>query len=421
VSLRVRIEIAPGPYHVGEGIELAAGVPARDQRPALELPRLRQADLWTTGTSFKPLSASGIGPVQAGENVFVTQLRIVPRRAGPLEIPPIIARLGGQSGRSHARRIEVEPVPLEGRPAEFLGGVGDFSVHAAAEPASVRVGQVLTYRIELKGPAAWGSVAPPDLARLRQLALAPRVDARPDELINEPPSRTFIYQIRLTRPGTAVLPPVAIAAFDPRLERFITRVTRGVPITAVAVSSFDAGSLNYSAPEPGRTARAVRAWLPWAAGLVVLLSGAALAVAIHRRYTAARQLGPIGAQRFARKVALLFRHMPRFVRDPQEFVARKSIQGLITYARIGAGRPPGALTPSEARSVVAKLTGSAELADRAAALVERCDRILFSNRPDADMPDPALRGHARDLFEDLGRAPAAVRETVSEPPSPETG
>ena len=164
--LRVRTEVEPGPYYVGEGFELTVGVNARDQRPELELPAIRHGEIWTIGTAFKPLSATGIGRVVSGENLFVTRLRVVPRRPGPLEIPPITARLGGRSGRSRQLRLDVMGVPPEGRPAAFLGGVGDFSVEADVSPATVRVGQELTYRITVTGPAAWGMTARPDLSRL---------------------------------------------------------------------------------------------------------------------------------------------------------------------------------------------------------------------------------------------------------------
>jgi hypothetical protein len=111
--------------------------------------------------------------------------------------------------------------------------------------------------------------------------------------------------------------------------------------------------------------------------------------------------------------------MPRHVTDQQEFIARKSVKGLITYARIGAGRPPGALTPSEARAVVTHLTGSAELGGLAAALVEQCDRVLFSECPAADAaPGNEISRLARNLFEALGQSAAARSARLSEPPAP---
>ena len=95
-----------------------------------------------------------------GRNVFLTRLRLVPHQAGPLLVPPVEAHFDGQSGKSKAITLVVEPVPLEDRPAQFLGGVGEFSLDAAVVPATIRLGQELIYRITIKGPAAWGSVEP---------------------------------------------------------------------------------------------------------------------------------------------------------------------------------------------------------------------------------------------------------------------
>ncbi len=65
-ALRVRLEAGPGPYYKGQGVEMAALVLGRDQRPRIELPRLSHAEIWTAGTSFKPVSATGIGSVESG-------------------------------------------------------------------------------------------------------------------------------------------------------------------------------------------------------------------------------------------------------------------------------------------------------------------------------------------------------------------
>ena len=185
----------------------SALVLGRDQRPKIELPRLSHAEIWIAGTSFKPVSATGIGSLESSDNLFITRLRIVPHRSGPLEIPPVLARIDDRSGRSKPLRLTIEPVPLEGRPAGFLGGVGEFSVQATALPASVRVGQELIYRIAIKGPAAWGSTLRPDLGRFDRIPLDLRVENLPDERTNEPPSMTFVYRIRPTRGGTEFYPP----------------------------------------------------------------------------------------------------------------------------------------------------------------------------------------------------------------------
>ena len=171
-----------------------------------------------------------------------------PTRAGTLEIPAVQAELKGRSGRSQPKSVSIQAVPLPGRPAEFLGGVGRFELHAEASPKVVRVGQELDFRIKVTGPAAWGMTDRPDLGRYGRLGLGLRIEPKPDETIDEPPARTFVYRLRPTQAGEAVLPPVAIAAFDPSLSHYVTHVTAGVPIRVVAVPSFDPTTINYEPP-----------------------------------------------------------------------------------------------------------------------------------------------------------------------------
>src|SRR5262249_47460240 len=153
-----------------------------------------------------------------------TRFRVVARRAGLLEVPSIKASVRDRSGRSRPIRVPIEPLPPLQRPAEFLGGVGRFELHAEATPKLVQVGRNVTFRIKVTGSAAWGMTGRPELARFDQLPLGLRIQPEPDETTVEPPTRTFVYRLRPTRAGEAVLPPVAIAAFDPAVKRYVTRV-----------------------------------------------------------------------------------------------------------------------------------------------------------------------------------------------------
>ena len=203
--------------------------------------------------------------------------------------------------------MTVHPVPPEGRPAEFLGGVGRFSIRAEAEPRSVRVGQELTYRITVDGPAAWGMTGRPDLKRFDRLPIGLRIEAGPVELTNEPPSRTFAYTLRPTRPGDAVLPPVAIAAFDPSSRHYLTRVTPSVPIRVVAVPTFDPATIPdldaIRRPIDANQAAAIGTG-PSRASAALLLAGSAAAIAwVRRRARLAGRLGgPVAARRFAARI-----------------------------------------------------------------------------------------------------------------------
>jgi hypothetical protein len=435
---RARVRAAPGPYYPGQGIELDVRVTGRDQRPRIELPSIEKADIWTIGTSFQPINTTGIGSTISGENLFITQLRVVPRREGLLEIPPIVARLDGRSGRSQRIRLRVESLPLEGRTAQFLGGVGEFNIDAQAMPSTVRVGEDITYRIRVSGPAAWGMTSPPDLSRFEQIALAPRIDLLPDESNNEPPIRTFVYRVRPTRAGEGVLPPVPIAAFDPQLKRYVTKVTRGVSIKALAIPAFDPKTLDYTIPdiEQERDHGISRSLIV----PLVLLGFVALGVFIGRLRSKAKRSGPEAARHLARRILRDLEQRPspgRLYRKgevPRESdwidnevtsgqrvqAARKIAEGLIAYARVGAGRPPGAMTPAEAREVVASVAGSESLGEEAANVMELCDLALFAARPLHHHPTRLLES-ARGLFSALASGPVDRVDPLSDSRAGENG
>jgi hypothetical protein len=353
------------------------------------------ADIWPIETDVRPLTATGIGATIAQENLFLTRFRLVPRKAGELDIPPIRAEAGERIGKSRPISFTAQPPPIEGRPGAFLGGIGGLEIHTEAEPATLRVGQTIEYRIRLDGPAAWGSTIRPDVGWFDRLPLGLRIEPTGDELVPEPPSRTFTYRLRPTRAGEAVLPAVLIAWFDPKLGRYQTKTTSPVPIRAVAVPGFDARSIDYRPPPVRRLSRTERGLLLLGATILV---GATLAAGrwLWRRWRRFRpnkaNLG--AARRFAARTTHTFDTTPA---DPAE-AARRITEALIRYLELGSGRPPGALTPAEAGRGVADLTGSAALGDQAERLLAACDRTLYgiAGGPVLD------RDEARQLFRDLG-------------------
>jgi hypothetical protein len=409
-GLRVEVEVAGGVHYVGQGFELVVGVVGAGHRPEVDPPAIAGADVWLIRNELRPISVSGIGSVVGESNVFVSRFRVVPRRAGALEIPPVRARLKDEAGRSRPARVTVRPVPPEGRPAEFLGGVGRFALRAEATPRAVRVGQELEYRIAVTGPAAWGMTGRPELKRFDRLGVGLRIGPKPIEAIHEPPSRTFVYRLRPTRPGEVVLPPVSISAFDPPTSRYVTRVTPSVPVRVAAVPAFDPATIPDLSPAGGSDAygSAVRAWAGGLGAAVLLLGSAAAILWVRRRARLAGRLGgPAASRRFAARMAR--RLAPGWPGQPQQLALQVS-SALIRYLKLGIGRPPGALTPDEAGEGVARCTGSAELGAMAARLAARCDGLQYRGAPEPSEDPERFREDVRDLFARLGRVGMAQRE-----------
>lgn len=393
--LRIKLQLAKGPYYVGQGIILTAGVVGEADRPKVEAPKIPDAEVWPIETDVKPLTATGIGETVAQENLFLTRFRLVPRKAGKIEVPSVRAETNGRIGKSRPVTLAVQPPPIEGRPVTFLGGIGGLEVHTEAEPTTLRVGQTFEYRIRLDGPAAWGSTIRPDVGRFDRVPLGLRIEPIRDELVPEPPSRTFTYRLRPTRAGEAVLPATLISWFDPTLRRYQTKTTSSVPVRVVAVPEFDAGSIEYRPPPIRPLSRMEKALLLLGA---TVLAGAALAAGWwlwrYRRRFRANKANLGAARRFAARTSHTFDAIPRGSTE----AARRITEGLIRYLELGSGRPPGALTPAEAGRGIADLTGSAALGGRAERMVAACDRTLYG----IDGDSVPIHDEARQLFRDLG-------------------
>jgi hypothetical protein len=234
--------------------------------------------------------------------------------------------------------------------------------------------------------------AAPSLARFGQLPLGLEV-APPVVVVEEsPPARRFRYRIRPTRAGSAALPPVAVAAFDPASVHYVTRVTPSVPLGVVDVPRFDPAEIAYPVPTPAaptRSAERAPRWPVVFAGILGMLPVCASLVAVlrRRRNDAARRL-------LRRGRAL----------DPQGVPAGSSRligDALAEYLQAASGRPHGALTPAEARCSIEQATGDPRLAERAGALIDACDRARYSS----DTPAGAeLVGEALALFRRIAEA-----------------
>ena len=94
--------------------------------------------------------------------------------------------------------------------------------------------------------------------------------------------------------------------------------------------------------------------------------------------------------------------------------AQKISENLTRYLELGSGRPPGALTPIEARQGVVEITGSDELGGQVEQLAAHCDRALYGERygePNA----LELLNSARQLFHTLGLVKSSYRRRLEQP------
>lgn len=390
--IRASWEIARGPIYVGQGVEAHLNVVASATRPTTEMPKTESLDLVPlSGIEVRPLAATGIGDVVEVTNAYRIPVRIVPRRAGKLILPPIRIEADGRMGTVPPRTIAVRAAPTLGRTSAFLGGVGTVVASAEARPSAVRVGDPFEYRITLEGPGAVGSVGPPRLDGLDRLGLGIRVEPQPDEATVEPPRRTFRFRLRPIRAGDAAIPPFRVSWLDPATGSYRVTATRSVPIRVVDVPEFDPARVAFPDVSGRRANRAVAAAGVGLAGL--LLAGGVLLFAKWRT-AKSRKVNP-------RRIADGLASRVAGIEDPDSLVVAAN-EAVVEFFNAVSGRPPGVLTPGEARAWAKALTGRDDDAERAERLIAILDRWRYGEDHNLAAEEEP-RAMTITLLKDLGK------------------
>lgn len=390
-SVLVDIRVPNGPFYVGQEILLQVDIEGGTGHPQITVPKLANADLAQLPTELDSTSSLSSDHNRSRVVSDRVALRLTPRQPGTLRIPPLSFRSGERTARSRAIRLNVAEVPSTGRPAEFLGGVGPFTLNAGVEPSRLLLGQTFEYRIEVKGPGARGMIRQPVLKRFENQSLGLRVQALPVEFAEDQASRIFRYRVRAQRSGEFRLPPVSLASFDPISHRFITKATPGLRVTVRDVPKLDPNTLDYRLPE--ETVRRGISWMILIPVTLGILFIGILWPRVRRTLVAKRN------DRALRRLTTSIRGRITKASDPSE-AARFISEGLIEYLNRTTGRPTGALTPPEAREGIAQLGEDRSFEKRAEEIVARCDRALFAG-DGAELN--GLVSTALAFFQDLDR------------------
>ncbi len=135
---------------------------------------------------------------------------------------------------SNQPTLTVLPLPSQGRPADFTGLVGAYSLAVTATPTQVKVGDPITLTVQVAGPAVAG-VKLPDLAR--ELGADFKV---PDEMAPGEGSgvlKTFTQTIRASKAGVKEIPSLHLSYFNPASSRYETASSQPVPLKVSAAKT----------------------------------------------------------------------------------------------------------------------------------------------------------------------------------------
>jgi len=370
-----------------------------------------------------------------GEEWYVYELgtSVSADRPGPLDLGEIDLRVGLPRSAGGGERlltivpaapnIVVQPVPSEGRPADFTGAVGIFEIDAKARPTRASVGDPITLTLTVvdrtPGGADMARLLPPPISDQADLARAFRIPNEPIAGTVNGRTKVFTQTLRPLSERVTEIPPISFSFFDPRLREFRTVRSEPIALTVLPTERVDVTALpggaaagrTPTAPERSLTeieggivaSRPVspamlgvdRLQLGWGLGAALLLPPVLAIAAMAWRRRADRVDGDDRLRR-ARQALPSARRALRGAED-----AATVVTALTAYLADRSGLAAASLTRREALAL-AKSSGADEaLLSALDGLLAGGERAAFAGRA-AETP-ASLRSSALELLARLER------------------
>lgn len=127
--------------------------------------------------------------------------------------------------------LTVKPLPEAGRPADYSGLVGRYTLSATASPTNVNVGDPITLTLALNGSEYLKHFEFPSLQKQHALAEEFRI---PDEMAPgrmDGKLKVFTQTIRAQAAVVKEIPPVTLTYFDSDQGAYVTAATQPIPLT----------------------------------------------------------------------------------------------------------------------------------------------------------------------------------------------
>jgi hypothetical protein len=216
-------------------------------------------------------------------NIVTFRSAVTPAKSGELEIPPAMMEgrmvaAGGPAGldpffdqffqnfpmpgfgraeniqaSTDRTRLDVQALPQDGRPENFSGAVGQFTMKASADPKSVDAGEPVTLTLKVEGRGSFDAMTPPELTGADGWrTYAPKESFDGNDAIGFGGTKTFEYSM-VAREDRSATPGASFSYFDPLKKKYVTLTSDPVAVTAAG---------GGSAADDAQTAAATDADLP---------------------------------------------------------------------------------------------------------------------------------------------------------------
>jgi hypothetical protein len=179
---------------------------------------------------------------------------LIPKQAGTVQIQPSTVSADMAVGKSSRGRgafddffgpqyqyerfavtsepaaIEVQPLPQEGRPADFYGLVGNYTITALANPTQVSIGDPITLTISIGGGKYLKPVQWPNLEEIKALSDNFKIPSERADAQIKGSMKVFTQTIRANNDKVTEIPAIPLTFFDSDKGRYVTIASKPIPL-----------------------------------------------------------------------------------------------------------------------------------------------------------------------------------------------
>ncbi len=177
----------------------------------------------------------------------LTALQAGAHEVGPAEIKaelliPDPSSIGDPFGRQQGNRrsltltsntvpVNVKELPLEGRPPDFSGTVGDFEIETEASPVTLKAGDPIAVEIAIHGAGNFDAITPPAMENPDGWRLYEARVSQENRSWGTEPGQIRFTQILIPEKLHTEIPAFVLHYFDPARGSYVTKRTQPIALT----------------------------------------------------------------------------------------------------------------------------------------------------------------------------------------------
>lgn len=144
--------------------------------------------------------------------------------------------------------VDIKPLPDEGKPAAFSGGVGNYKISAEVDKTDAEVNQAITLTVKISGRGNVKSIPEPTLPRLDDFRVEKSNSDQKVANVGDQVggTKTYDYVLIPRLPGRHTIDPITLNYFDPERKAYASVHTEPIALNIKQGELASSGEIPYN-------------------------------------------------------------------------------------------------------------------------------------------------------------------------------